>query len=105
MTNIEISDVGHVIDRILNDKGQNNFEIPETRTEQIENNTLSIVPLIHTTLELLSMDLLIPNYQRPYVWSVENVEQMLHDIKSSVEREQRKLSVRGQYHRFMKMRL
>lgn len=85
MTNIDISDVGHIIERILNDKGQNNFEILGTKTEQIENNILSIVPSIHTTLELLSMNLIIPNYQRPYVWSVENVEQMLHDIKSSME--------------------
>ena len=33
--------------------------------------------------DVLSKNLVIPNYQRPYRWTTENVEQLLNDIQSS----------------------
>lgn len=88
MTNIEISDVGPIIDEILK-KGSQRGNDSDTGNGPIEK-ALSVVPLIHTTLELLSMSLSIPNYQRPYVWSEENVDQMLNDIMLSMEQSKEK---------------
>lgn len=71
MTNIEITNVGYAIDKLLNKTNQ------ET--------DLKITPLICNTNELLSMRLCIPIYQRPYVWTTDNVELMLSDIKKSMD--------------------
>ena len=35
--------------------------------------------------KLLAQELSIPDYQRPYVWSTENVDQLLNDVKKSME--------------------
>lgn len=85
MTNIEISDVGFIIDAIINKGKQSNTDKERKAELATESESLSIVPSIHTTIELLNMELSIPNYQRPYVWDIENVDQMLNDIKSSME--------------------
>ena len=84
MTNIDISDVGFIINKFVN-KGENDHVANSLESEQTKNESLSIVPEIHTILELLEMNLSIPNYQRPYVWDVENVEQLLNDINLSME--------------------
>ncbi len=35
--------------------------------------------------DLLSMNLSIPNYQRPYKWSVRNVDELISDINTAIE--------------------
>lgn len=70
MTNIEITDVGYAIDKLLdNVKGDNEVHI---------------TPSVLSTKELFSKSLSIPIYQRPYVWTTLNVEQMLTDIQKSM---------------------
>lgn len=34
--------------------------------------------------ELLKMDLDIPDYQRPYKWSIQNIENLLSDITNAI---------------------
>ena len=34
--------------------------------------------------ELLKMDLDIPDYQRPYKWSIQNIEDLLTDITNAI---------------------
>lgn len=34
--------------------------------------------------ELLQMNLVIPNYQRPYKWQLRNIEELLTDIEKSI---------------------
>lgn len=34
--------------------------------------------------ELLNMDLDIPDYQRPYKWSIQNIEDLLNDISNAI---------------------
>ena len=34
--------------------------------------------------ELLSMELDIPDYQRPYKWSIQNIEDLLSDIANAI---------------------
>lgn len=48
------------------------------------NSEIHIRPLTLTTEQLFSNALTIPIYQRPYVWTTENVEQLLCDIKKSM---------------------
>lgn len=67
MTNIEISDVRYAVDNLLG------------------NSEIHITPSVLTTKELFSNTLTIPIYQRPYVWTTENVEQLLCDIKKSMD--------------------
>lgn len=50
-----------------------------------EEEPLSIDADILPISEVLKKPLTIPNYQRPYVWNISNVEQMLFDIKNSME--------------------
>ena len=71
MTNININDVGYAIDNILSDKK--------------EDKAVQIIPTIVSTKELFEKPLSIPIYQRPYVWGIENVEQLLCDIKKSMD--------------------
>lgn len=71
MTNIEITNVGYAIDNLLNNNEQNS--------------EIKITPFVRNTQELFRMKLSIPIYQRPYVWSTDNVEQMLSDIKKSMD--------------------
>ena len=71
MTNININDVGYAIDNILSDKK--------------EDTEVQIIPTIVSTKELFEKPLSIPIYQRPYVWGIENVEQLLCDIKKSMD--------------------
>lgn len=40
----------------------------------------SVQTAIKTVKELLSLNLSIPDYQRPYKWGVKHVEQLLHDL-------------------------
>ena len=49
------------------------------------NNKNNLQVDVLTTNELLSRHLKIPNYQRPYVWTTENVSQLLGDIKTSMD--------------------
>lgn len=70
MTNINITDVGHTIDNLLCDVK--------------EPSEVHILPSVLSTEQLFSKPLSIPIYQRPYVWSTSNVEQMLDDIRSSM---------------------
>ena len=70
MTNININDVGMAIDNILSDKkGDSDVQIKTS---------------ILSTKELFEKTLSIPIYQRPYVWGRENVDQLLCDIKMSL---------------------
>ena len=71
MTNININDVGYAIDNILSDKK--------------EDTEVQIIPSIVSTKELFEKPLSIPIYQRPYVWGIENVDQLLCDIKKSMD--------------------
>jgi len=41
--------------------------------------------LIISAKELLSWNLSIPNYQRPYKWTRKNIEELLNDIKNAIE--------------------
>ena len=70
-TNIEITDVGYAIDKLLDVTAKD----AETK----------IVPNVYNTQSLLSLNLSIPIYQRPYVWTTSNVELMLSDIKKSID--------------------
>ena len=85
MTNIDISDIGSVIDDVLrlerpfHDVGI--IESVKTNNEVAKINR----PEVFIISDLLDLDLSIPNYQRPYVWSTENVEHMLNDIKTSMD--------------------
>lgn len=74
MTNIEITDVGQAVDNLLG------------RVQ--DESDINITPSVLTTKELFSNSLTIPIYQRPYVWTTENVEQLLSDIKKSMEKGQ-----------------
>lgn len=47
-----------------------------SKTESIE---------IKNVAECLSMDLSIPAYQRPYKWTIQNVDEMLQDIYSAIQ--------------------
>ena len=71
MTNININDVGYAIDNILSDIK--------------EDTEVHITPYIVSTKELFEKPLSIPIYQRPYVWGIENVDQLLCDIKKSMD--------------------
>lgn len=71
MTNIEITNVGYAIDKLLDKKAQDT--------------DIKITPSVKNTQELLNMELSIPLYQRPYVWTTDNIEQMLSDIKKSMD--------------------
>lgn len=71
MTNIDITDVEYAIDNILGDIK--------------EESEVHITPSVQTTRELFSNSLTIPIYQRPYVWSLSNVEQLLCDIRKSMD--------------------
>jgi uncharacterized protein with ParB-like and HNH nuclease domain len=62
----------------------------ETQTDE---EPLSITANIISTSEVLKMPLAIPDYQRPYVWNIANVEQMLSDIKNSMEQGKRKYRI------------
>ena len=35
--------------------------------------------------ELLGMELDIPDYQRPYKWTIQNIEDLLSDISNSID--------------------
>lgn len=84
MTNIDISDIGFVIDNVLNGN-KSSQSLDNTETIQTETRSVSIIPHVLNISSILNMKLNIPNYQRPYVWSVENVEHMLNDIKTSMD--------------------
>ncbi len=45
---------------------------------------IKVVASVQNTSELLTKHLSIPIYQRPYVWTENNVEQMLSDIRNSM---------------------
>ncbi len=54
---------------------------------------ISITADILSISEVLKMPLAIPDYQRPYVWNMANVEQMLSDIKNSMEQGKHKYRI------------
>ena len=54
---------------------------------------ISITANVYSTSEVLKMPLAIPDYQRPYVWNIDNVEQMLSDIKNSMEQGKHKYRI------------
>lgn len=66
--------------------------IPQINTTT-EEDPLSISADIFATSEVLKMPLAIPDYQRPYVWNIANIEQMLSDIKNSMEQGKRKYRI------------
>lgn len=66
---------------------------PSVIAQCTDNTPLSIKANIISTSEVLRMPLTIPDYQRPYVWTTANVEQMLNDIKDSMEHGKRKYRI------------
>lgn len=48
---------------------------------EIEKNTIEI----KSVKNLLEMNLVIPEYQRPYKWSTKNIEDLLNDISNSIK--------------------
>lgn len=58
-----------------------------------EDTPLSVTANIMPISEILKSPLSIPDYQRPYVWDVANVEQLLSDIKTSMEQGRRKYRI------------
>ncbi len=48
---------------------------------------------IRSTLDVLNSPLQIPDYQRPYVWTQDNVYQLLQDIKASMEQGHQKYRI------------
>lgn len=49
-------------------------------TQHIADTSTSLSPQILTVAELLKRDVKIPDYQRPYKWSIRNVDQLISDI-------------------------
>lgn len=43
------------------------------------------MPKIMSVNKLLKMNLDIPDYQRPYKWGIQNIEDLLSDITSAVK--------------------
>ena len=72
-------------------------DLKKAKVPKVENLTdnepLRITANIFSTSEVLKMPLAIPDYQRPYVWNTSNVEQMLSDIKNSMEQGKRKYRI------------
>lgn len=58
-----------------------------------DDSPLVISAEIMSISEVLNKTLTIPVYQRPYVWSISNVEQMLSDIRNSMEQGRRKYRI------------
>lgn len=54
---------------------------------------LNIAADVFTVSEVMGMQLSIPDYQRPYVWNTTNVDQMLTDIKNSMEQGRRQYRI------------
>ena len=54
---------------------------------------LAITADVFPICDVLKEPLSIPDYQRPYVWSITNVEQMLSDIKNSMEQGKRQYRI------------
>lgn len=50
-----------------------------------DNQVPTIIAGIKSITEIIALPLRIPSYQRPYVWSTNHVEQLLSDIKDSME--------------------
>lgn len=67
--------------------------VSPTYPQSTDESPLSITADIFSVSEVLKMRLSIPEYQRPYVWSTSNVEQMLSDIKSSMEQGKRQYRI------------
>ena len=72
-------------------------ESPKASPQNISHSTdeapLSITADIFSVADVLKMPLAIPDYQRPYVWSTTNVNQMLSDIKNSMEQGKRQYRI------------
>jgi len=66
---------------------------PQTVTYSTEEVPLSIGADIFSVSDVLKMPLSIPDYQRPYVWNTSNVDQMLADIKNSMEQGKRQYRI------------
>lgn len=57
----------------------------QTNPQLTDEAPLSLTADIFSVSDVLKKSLSIPDYQRPYVWNTTNVEQMLTDIKNSME--------------------
>lgn len=66
---------------------------PLTISHSAEEVPLSIRADIRSVSDVLKMSLSIPDYQRPYVWNTLNVDQMLTDIKNSMEQGKRQYRI------------
>ena len=49
----------------------------------------SLVERIQSINKLLNMSLDIPDYQRPYKWTIQNITELLEDIKEAIENAER----------------
>ena len=62
-------------------------------SQSTDDDPLSITANIFSVSDVLRMPLSIPDYQRPYVWNTTNVDQMLTDIKNSMEQGKRQYRI------------
>lgn len=78
------------IPQLLNEKKESSLK---TIPKSTDDAPLSITADIFSVSDVLRMPLSIPDYQRPYVWDTTNVEQMLTDIKNSMEQGKRQYRI------------
>ena len=78
------------IPELLCDLKKQSFQIISQPTDE---SPLTITADILSISDVLRLPLAIPDYQRPYIWNIANVEQLLLDIKNSMEQGKRKYRI------------